>query len=74
MARTVRQESEAHGAQQMQAIKDAVNNAKEEGFPEGLEEKEGYFMTQVAQGEGLCTDSMLGLGDFMSVVVRDDPN
>ncbi|KAJ5712445.1 hypothetical protein N7493_008913 [Penicillium malachiteum] len=56
LAKAVKEEAEAHGAAQREVIKQAVQNAKEEGFPTDLEEKESYFMTQVAQGEGLCQD------------------
>ncbi|EGD85146.1 hypothetical protein H112_08872 [Trichophyton rubrum D6] len=57
MARAVRQENEAQGAQQMAKIRQAVADAKDEGFPADLEEREGFFMSQVAKGEGLCADS-----------------
>lgn len=53
-ARAAREEAEAQGAQQKAAIKSAVNEAKEEGFPTDVEEKEEYFMSQVARGETLC--------------------
>lgn len=56
LARAVRQESEAEGMKQKEAIKQAVAEAKEEGFPTDTEEKEGYFMGQVAKGESLCAD------------------
>ncbi|KAJ5239012.1 hypothetical protein N7468_003631 [Penicillium chermesinum] len=56
VAKAVKEEAEAHGAQQREEIKKAVQRAKEEGFPVDLEEKESYFMTQVAKGEGLCAE------------------
>lgn len=56
MAKAVKEEAEAQGAQQREAIKAAVQRAKDEGFPADLEEKESYFMNQVAKGEGLCAD------------------
>ncbi|KAK2752887.1 hypothetical protein FQN54_008040 [Arachnomyces sp. PD_36] len=56
VAKVLKEESEAQGAMQREAIKTAVNDAKEEGFPSDLEEKEAYFMGQVAKGEGLCSD------------------
>ena len=59
LARAVREETEAQGAMQMESIKRAVAQAKEEGFPTDLEEKEAFFMGQVAKGEALCADSML---------------
>ena len=52
--RAAREEAEAHGAQQKEAIKRAVADAIEEGFPSDVEEKEDFFMTEVARGEKLC--------------------
>lgn len=57
-ARAAKEEAEAQGAQQKQAIKVAVEDAKEEGFPTDVEEKETYFMNEVARGETLCQDGM----------------
>ncbi|EYE90995.1 TOM complex receptor protein TOM20 [Aspergillus glaucus CBS 516.65] len=56
MARAVKEEAEAVGAQQREQIKKAVQQAKDEGFPTDLEEKEAYFMGQVARGESLCAE------------------
>lgn len=56
MARAVKEEVEAHGAMQREAIKKAVAQAKDEGFPADLEEREAYFMGQVAKGESLCAE------------------
>ncbi len=53
-ARVAKEEAEAVGAQQKEAIKNAVAEAKEEGFPTDVEEKEAYFMNEVARGETLC--------------------
>ena len=58
MARAAREEAEVHGAQQKELIKTAVKEAKEEGFPSDVEEKERYFMNEVARGETLCQDGM----------------
>ena len=41
---------------QKERIKAAVEDANEEGFPRDPEETEGYFMQEVARGEGMCTD------------------
>lgn len=54
----MKEEHQAQGAQQMEAVKQAVEEAKEEGFPSNIEEREGYFVGQVAKGESLCTDRM----------------
>ncbi|KAJ5488522.1 Mitochondrial import receptor subunit tom20 [Penicillium diatomitis] len=56
LAKAVQEEQAAHGAARRDAIKRAVQQAKEEGFPTDLEEKESYFMNQVAKGEGLCAE------------------
>lgn len=58
LARAVKEEAEAHGAMQKETIKKAVQQAKAEGFPTDLEEKESYFMGQVAKGETLCAEGM----------------
>ena len=41
---------------QKERIKQAVEEANEEGFPKDPEETEGYFMQEVARGEGMCGD------------------
>lgn len=58
LARAVREEAEAQGAARREAIKRAVAEAKAEGFPTVLEEKEAYFMGQVSKGESLAADGM----------------
>ena len=62
-ARVAKEQAEAQGEQQKGAIKAAVNEAKEEGFPTDVEEKEAYFMNEVGQGEVLCQDS-----EFLSLI------
>ncbi|KAF5016461.1 hypothetical protein F66182_11852, partial [Fusarium sp. NRRL 66182] len=56
MARAAKEEAEAQGAAQRDQIKKVVDAAKDEGFPTDLEEKEAYFMGQVAKGESLCAE------------------
>lgn len=56
-ARVARSQAEAAGAAQKNAIKRAVQEAEEEGFPSGVEDREAYFMQQVAEGESLSQDS-----------------
>ena len=58
-ARAAKVEAEAHGARQKEAIRDALNEAKEQGFPTEIEEKEAYFMQEVSRGETLCQDGWL---------------
>lgn len=40
-------------------MKNAVLEAKEEGFPTDVEEKEAFFMNEVARGETLCQEGMI---------------
>ncbi|KAL8705039.1 MAG: hypothetical protein Q9201_001809 [Fulgogasparrea decipioides] len=56
IAKAAREEAEAQGAQQKQAIRQAVTDAQEEGFPSSVEAKEAYFMNEVGRGEALCQD------------------
>jgi mitochondrial import receptor subunit TOM20 len=42
---------ESEGKQQQDAIKRAVEEAQEEGFPSDIEEREAFFMKEVAEGE-----------------------
>jgi len=58
-ARAAKEQAEAREAEPKQAIKNAVNEAKAEGFPTDVEDKEAYFMNEVGQGEILCQDGML---------------
>ena len=58
-ARVAKEQAEAQTSQQKQLIKDAVASAKEEGFPTDVEDKEAYFMAEVARGEMLCQDGRL---------------
>jgi import receptor subunit TOM20 len=41
---------------QKEKIRRVVEEANEEGFPRDPEETEGYFMQEVARGEGMCQD------------------
>ena len=67
-ARAAKEQAEAQGEQQKEAIKDAVNKARDEGFPTDVEDKEAYFMNEVAQGEVLCQDSMSDLDQLIALV------
>jgi import receptor subunit TOM20 len=62
-ARAAKEEAEAHSSRQRDALKIAVEEAKEEGFPTDVEEKEAYFMNEVARGEQLSQDGMCPLLD-----------
>ena len=54
--RAEKNQAEAGAAAQRQSIKDAVDEAKEDGFPASAEEKEAYFLEQVQAGEILGAD------------------
>lgn len=55
-ARIAKEEAEVQGKQRREEIKQAVQEAIEEGFPTDIEEKEAFFMQQIAQGEALAGD------------------
>lgn len=60
-ARVAKEAAEAHTVRQRQAIAQAVEEAKDEGFPTDVEEREAYFMQEVARGESLSGEGMLNL-------------
>ena len=71
-ARAAKEEAEAQGEQQKGAIRAAMDEAKEEGFPTDVEEREAYFMNEVGQGEALCQDSeFLSLGSLLEVLLSE---
>lgn len=55
-AKSQKAQAEAANAQQRRLLVAAVRDAQMEGFPTDVEEKEAYFMNEVAQGEGLCQE------------------
>ena len=59
--------------QQKRAIEDAVSEAREEGFPTDVEDKEAYFMTEVSQGEVLCQDGRLLVGLYRKLCMLSSP-
>ena len=61
-ARAAKEEAEAQGVQQRQAIENAVREARDEGFPTDVEDKEAYFMNEVGSGEVLCQDGTFSAG------------
>lgn len=54
--RAEKEQAEASTRAQRDAIKAKVDEAKEEGFPAGVEEREAYFNEQVMSGEMLSSD------------------
>ncbi|EEU40342.1 mitochondrial import receptor subunit tom20 [Fusarium solani] len=55
-ARAAKEEAEASTQQQRKNIRVRVEEAKEEGFPTGVEEREAFFNEQVMAGEMLSQD------------------
>ncbi|TVY81804.1 Mitochondrial import receptor subunit tom20 [Lachnellula suecica] len=55
-ARVAKEEAAAQTVKQRSAIRTAVEEAKDEGFPTDVEEREAYFMSEVARGETLSGD------------------
>ncbi|KAK0391115.1 hypothetical protein NLU13_0617 [Sarocladium strictum] len=55
-ARAEKEEAEASTRRQRDAIKSLVDDAKEEGFPAGVEDREAFFNEQVMAGEMLAQD------------------
>lgn len=66
-ARAAKEEAEAQGVQQKQAIENAVSEARNEGFPTDVEDKEAYFMNEVGQGEVLCQEGMFSVRAWVKV-------
>ncbi len=56
--RAEKEEAEASTQRQRAAIKDLINDAQDEGFPTGVEEREAFFNEQVMTGEVLSQDRM----------------
>ena len=67
IAKAAKEEAEAQGQQQKQAIRDAVSEAQEEGFPTNVEDKEAYFMNEVGHGETLCQSGEYARNNFGTV-------
>ncbi|RQM08761.1 hypothetical protein DH86_00002476, partial [Scytalidium sp. 3C] len=66
-ARAAKEEAEANSSKQRQAIRAAVEEAKEEGFPVDVEEKEAFFMQEPVLdilAEMIAADSDLHVGPF----------
>ena len=57
-ARAAKEEAEANTVRMRQRVRDIVAEAKSEGFPTDVEEKEAYFMSEVSKGESLSSDGM----------------
>lgn len=65
-ARVQKEEAEASTQRQRAAIKGLVDEAKDEGFPAGVEEREAFFNEQVMAGEVLSQDRMSISGPLTS--------
>lgn len=76
-ARIAKEEAEIQGKRQREEVKLAVQEAIEEGFPTDVEEKEAFFMQQIAQGEALAGDGMVTAtpceGSITNCCIGSDP-
>jgi flagellar biosynthesis/type III secretory pathway protein FliH len=76
-ARVAKEEAEASTQQQRQSIRSRVQEANEDGFPSGVEEREAFFNEQVMAGEMLSQDRACALSlEFvcqMLTIVRQLP-
>ncbi|PHH64815.1 hypothetical protein CDD81_3881 [Ophiocordyceps australis] len=61
LARAEKEEAEASSRLLRESIKSLVNEAKAQGFPTGVEEREQYFNEQVNLGESLSTNASMTL-------------
>lgn len=68
-ARIAKEEAEIQGKQQREEIKSAVQEAIDEGFPTDIEEKEAFFMQQIAQGEALAGDGTFTMVHFVQLAL-----
>ena len=57
-AKASKEAKEVEGKQRERLIKQAVDEAQEEGFPTDIEDREAYFMKEVAEGESKNGDGM----------------
>jgi len=55
-AKAEKEQAQAGMAAQKARIRELVDEAKAEGFPSDVEERETFFMNEVARGEGLCQE------------------
>lgn len=55
-ARAEKEEAEAATKRKRESIQRAVDQARAEGFPTDVEEKEAFFLDQVQKGEVLSSD------------------
>ncbi|EQL02670.1 hypothetical protein G6O67_000845 [Ophiocordyceps sinensis] len=60
-ARTEKEEADMSTRLRRDAIKARVDEAKDEGFPSGVEEREAFFNEQVNTGEILSTDPSMAV-------------
>lgn len=56
IARAAKEEAEASSSRLRDRLKAAVEEAKAEGFPADVEEKEAYFMNEIAKAEQLSQE------------------
>lgn len=65
-ARAAKEEAEGAKTKERQELRTLVDEANEEGFPEGADDKEAFFMEEVGMGERLCQSGLFGPFLFFS--------
>lgn len=60
-AKAAKVEAERSEKTEKHELRQMVDEAVEEGWPQGAEEKESYFMEEVGMGEKLCQQRMIHL-------------
>lgn len=71
--RQAKEHAEVESQNRRHEIKAAVDEAREEGFPTSVEEKEAYFLDQVTMGEQLGADRECGTRRGAAAVLKPAP-
>lgn len=71
--RQAKEHAEVETENRRHEIKAAVDEAREEGFPTSVEEKEAYFLDQVTMGEQLGADRECGTRRGAAALQKPEP-
>lgn len=71
--RQAKEHAEVESQNRRHEIKAAVDEAREEGFPTSVEEKEAYFLDQVTMGEQLGADRECGTRRGGAALLKPEP-
>lgn len=58
-ARAAKHEAQEAGDRERKELRQLVDDANDDGYPEQAEDKEQYFMTRLSEGEGLSSSGEL---------------